>query len=451
MAKNQLPMGSTRSSQALTVAEKQTFLRRTALTPVVFMGVLIVTLFFGCVGSWLYLAPLSSAAIAPAVLVVNSSRKVIKHLEGGIVSEILVGEGSRVRKGQVLLRLDDTHARATMQQLRGAYWAASALERRLIAERDGLRIVKFPDWMVADCSDPRCAKVMTAQHNIFAARKKSFAGRATILDQQIGQLEAEIAGLGQKMEAEERQRRLIREEIADVRQLHKKGLVRKPRLSALRRREAEIDGAMAGDRANVARLRQRIAETAIRKSELETARVNEAVVELREAQSQIFDLEERMRGAKEILGRIAVRAPDEGTVVELRVHTKGGVIAPGEQLLDLIPSKDSLLAEARIAPRDIDSVHPNLMAEVRLTALPQRNAKPLMGKLVSVSADRLIDQRTGESYYLGRIELSKTAAQDAPLYPGMQAEVIIETGAWTPFEYLIKPVLQSFNRAMRES
>jgi HlyD family type I secretion membrane fusion protein len=244
---------------------------------------------------------------------------------------------------------------------------------------------------------------------------------------------------------------LIREEIADTRKLHKKGLVRKPRLLALLRREAEIKGELAGNRAGIARLNQQIAGTTIRKSELNTTRVNEAVAELRGAQSEIFDLEERIRSAQDIHDRLAIRSPEDSTVVALRVHTTGGIVAPGEQLLDLIPSKDELLIEAQIDPKDIDSVRPNLRAEIRLTALPQRNAKPIFGQLISVSADRLFDKRSANPYFLGRIRLAGLSKGQTPLYPGMQAEVIIETGKTTPFEYLIKPVLQSFNRAMREN
>jgi HlyD family type I secretion membrane fusion protein len=416
-------------------------------------GSAIIALFFGGLGVWAAVAPLESAAIASGLVSVDTNRKTIQHLEGGIVGEILVRDGEVVRRDQVLIRLDGTGPRATLDLLKGRRLAASALGARLIAERDGRAEVQFPDNLVAQVSETKVIETLDGQINIFRARRKAIASQVKIQELQISQILEEIGGLKGQIRAENLQQKLIRSEIADLRVLVGKGLARKPRLLALQRRLAEIEGSRSRNQANIARAKQRIGEARIRITEIRTNLLNEVLVELRNVRAELFDLSERIRAAEDVLGRTDIRAPLAGTVVGLQVHTRGGVIAPGAALMDIVPSDEKLVIEANVDPIDIDVVHRGLEAQVRITAFSMRNAKPLKGRVMSVSADRLIDERTGQAYYRARIELTENPAkafEGATLYPGMPAEVMIVTGARTALGYIFNPISSSFNRAFRE-
>ena len=421
--------------------------------PPVAVGIAVIAIFFGGLGGWASLAPLESAAIAQGVVSVASNLKTVQHLEGGIVGEILVRDGDEVTAGQVLIRLDETQPRATLDLLRGRRRAAAALEARLTAERDGHDGVTFPDWLLAEADDPDVLAAIDGELSIFEARRATLTGQVAVLNQRIGELNEEIKGLEGQVASDEVQLRLIAEESLAVETLLEKGLERKPRLLALQRRTAEIEGERSGNRARIARARQNIGETRLRIAELRIVRTNEVVEQLREVQSALFDHSERIFAAEDILRRTEIRAVQGGTIVNLKVHTPGGVIAPGEALLDIVPSEDLLIIEARVDPRDIDVVHWGLPARVRLTAFNQRDAVPVDGRVVSVSADNLIDERTSEAYYLARVKLDKDPSEimeGVSLYPGMQAEVMIVTGARTPLEYILAPFTRSVDRALRE-
>jgi HlyD family type I secretion membrane fusion protein len=423
------------------------------IRPVLAVGVGVIVLFFGIFGGWAALAPLGSAAIAPGEVIVEARRKTVQHLEGGIVGEIRVREGDRVAAGQMLIRLDETQPRATLDLLKGRSRAAAALEARLNAERDEQKAIEFPPFLLDEGGDPKVRKILDGQTRIFDARRNSILGQIAILKQRIAQYAEEIKGLKGEVAAETTQVELIAQELEGVETLYSKKLVRKPRLLELRRRQAEIEGRLAQNRARIARVRQNIAETHLRISELRTERINEVVEELRKVQSERFDLQERIRAAEDVLRRTAILAPLAGTVVGLQVHTTGGVIAPGQPLMDIVPSGDRLIVEARVAPEDIDVVHAGLAAKVRLTALNRRNSLPLEGRVLSISADRLVDERTGETYFLARVELLEDPADalgGAFLYPGMAAEVMILTGERTALDYLFTPLSRSLERAFRE-
>ena len=417
------------------------------------VGLFVITLFFGGLGGWATMATLESAAIAPGVVSVASNRKTLQHLEGGIIGEILVRDGDEVVAGQVLFRLDDTQPRATLALLHGQRRAAAALEARLTAERDRDDDVTFPEWLMAEYDDPDVLAVIDGETGIFEARRKTLAGQVAVLGQRIAQFDEEIIGLEGQIGAEDLQLMLIGEEFDAVLVLLGKGLERKPRLLALQRREAEIAGSRSSNVAQIARVKQNIGEARLRISELETPRINEVVEQLRAAQNELFDLAERIHAAEDILRRTAIPATQDGTVVNLQVHTTGGVIAPGAPLLDIVPSDDALIIEARIDPRDIDVVRWGLPARVRLTAFNQRSAVPMNGRVLSVSPDNIIDERTGQAYYLARIKLDKDPAElgnGISLYPGMQAEVMIVTGERTVLDYLLAPITRSINRSLRE-
>lgn len=417
------------------------------------IGVALLVLFFGVFGAWAALAPLQSAAIAPATIISDSKRKTVQHLEGGIVSEIVVRDGDPVKAGQILLRLDDTQPRADLQILRVRRQVAAALQARLRAERDGLDAISFPQWLLAAAADPTAAEIMQGQENVFRARRTSVTSRVAILEQRVAEFEEEINGLTSEIAAFDKQLALIGEEVEDLQLLFDKRLVPQSRLLELRRRAAAIEGERSRNVSDIARARQMISESRLRAAELEAARMTEVTQELRDTDAALFDLLERIRAAEDVIARTEIRAPLDGTIVNLQVHSPRGVVGPGEPLLEIVPEHDRLVVEAMVRPADIDVVHPGLRAQVRLTAFNSRTMLPLNGEVVYVSADILSDRRTGEQYYLARVELTddvSAALDGAELYPGMAAQVMIATGSRTALDYVLRPVTRSLERAFRE-
>ena len=417
------------------------------------IGVLVIFLFFVVLGGWSALANISSAAIALGEVSVVSNRQTIQHLEGGIVDEIHVQEGSSVEPGQVLIRLSTTQAQANLDQLQARYLAVAAREVRLLAERDLRTEISFPDWLSSQQDDPEVLAVISGERNIFAAREESLNSHRSILRQRIAQYEEEIEGLTGEIEATESQLALFAEEISSMEDLIEQGFLSNQRFLELRREEANIRGEQNRNVALVARARQSIAEQELQILELDSQRSNEVAAELRDVQTLSFELQEQINAARDVLARTDIVAPMAGTVVNLRVHTRGGVIASREPLLDIVPSDDQLVINARVLPRDIDVVREGLEAQVRLLAFNQRDTVPLSGRVSLVSADRFLDERTGLAYYLTRVELTEDAFtnQEAlEIYPGMQAEVMIVTGNRTALDYLMEPLTRSVRRAFRE-
>lgn len=416
------------------------------------LGCGLILAFFGGLGVWGGFAPLHSAAIAPGQIVVQTNRKTIQHLEGGIVREILVRDGDVVQANDVLIRLDDTKARTFLDALQARYYATLAREARLAAERDGRPDVIFPPELV-QAGHPAVADAMAGQRRIFAARRQWLEGQVAILRQQIAQSREEITALRAQVSSETRQAELIAEEIEGVESLVAKGLERKPRLLALQRAAEEINGSRGEHLALIARAEQRIGEAELQISDLENRRIDEITRELRDVQSELFELREKVLAARDVLERTEIRAPRDGVVVQLRVHTIGGVIGPGEPILDIVPHEDNLVLEARVRMEDIDSVRAGLPAQIRLVAYRQRWTPTVDGVVETVSADRLEDSRTGEAFFIARVRIdpaSLATLPDVSLYPGMPAEVLILTGARTPFDYMIAPITTSLTRAFRE-
>lgn len=417
-------------------------------------GILIMLLFFGLFGTWAAVAPLESAAIAPGVITVDSNRKTIQHLEGGIVAEILVRDGDIVETGQVLVRLQGIQARATQELLAGRRVAVTAQEARLIAERDGAEAVEFPQWLRNAPAQSGAADALAAQRNIFQARRVSQQSQRAILQQTVAQLKEEIIGLRGEISSENRQLGFIGDELSDLRTLVEKGLARKPRLLALERQAADIEGSRSQNRARIARARQRMNESELRMAELINQFQNEVVVDLSAVQDRLSDLVEQVRASDDILTRTEVVAPLAGTIVNSNFFTEGGVIAAGAPIMDIVPADDELIVEAFVDPADIDVVRAGLRSEVRISALNRRSQTPIAATVTSVSADLIQDPQNQRAYYLAKVAFAEdplTRTGGIPPYPGMQAEVIIVTGASTPLQYLVGPITRSLRRAMREN
>jgi len=417
-------------------------------------GLTVIAVFFVGFGVWAALAPLESAAIAPGIVVVDSNRKTIQHLEGGIVRDILITEGARVSAGDPLVVLDDTQPRAALGVQKGQLRAATALKARLEAERDSKGIVVFPDWIYNEAETKEVSAIIEGQRKIFAARRKSLSTQSAILEKRANQHREEIAGLKAEIKSQDYQLILIKDQLGRMESLFKKRLARRSQLVELQQQHAGIEGTKARNTASIARAQQNIAETGLQAEELNQSRLSEVASELHEVETKIFDLADRIRSAEDVLSRTTIYAPVSGTIVGLKVFTSGGVIAPGAPILDIVPDNDVLIVEARINTEDIDVVHAGLAARVRITAFSRRTTPELDGEMIYVSADRMKDERTDEPYYTARIAL-KTDGSDfsesLSLYPGMSAEVVIVTGTRTLLDYLFNPVLATFDRALHEA
>jgi len=431
--------------------------RRSVAAPdpgrIILAGALSLMVFTGVVGVWSTTAPLDSAAVAPGNVVVESRRKTVQHLEGGIVRGILVAEGARVEPGMPLVVLDQTQARSALDTMRSQQDELLAREARLLAERAGADAVEFPPSLTDRADDPRIADLIDGQRRLFAARWESLRGQVDILVQRTGQLDAEAEGLRAQVASTESQLALIAEEMQDARSLVSKGLERKSRLLSLERETANLGGRRGEYLASIARSEQRRGETTLQILDLRNKRVEDLAKELREVQGKLRELEERRHAAEDILDRTVVRAPVAGTVMNVQVHTSGGVIGAGKPILDIVPDDDSLLIEAKLRATDIDSVHTGLPARIRLTAFKQRTTPVLSGRVTYVSGDALTDQRTGTTTYSAHVVVDRGELERAgglSLQPGMPAEVMIVTGRRTAADYFLSPLTDSFARAFRE-
>ncbi|WP_456686190.1 HlyD family type I secretion periplasmic adaptor subunit [Bradyrhizobium sp. P5_C11_2] len=416
-------------------------------------GNLLVLCFMLGLGTWASLAPLESAAIASGVVESESSRKTIQHLEGGIVRKILVSDGDIVRSGQTLIVLDDTRAGSEMQSLQGQFWDAAARAARLQAEQQRFEKIAIPDALEQDSrQNGVAAAAVSAQQFIFRARLQVHESQLAVIRERRRQVEKEIEGLKAQETATGQRVDIVREELDMVATLVNKGLERRPRLLNLQRELADVEGRRGEIAAQISRAGQVISEQQATLFKLESERQNEIAQSLREAQSQIFQLRERLLAARDQLSRTEVKAPEDGVITDLRIHTAGGVIGAGAPLMDMVPRQDRLIVTARLRPEDIDVVHPGLSAEVHLIPYNQRRVPRLKGTVVHVSADRLLDKRTDQPYYATRIRIDdgQIAANDIQIVPGMPVQVFITTGRGTVALYALRPLLDSFRGAFRE-
>jgi HlyD family type I secretion membrane fusion protein len=415
-------------------------------------GLAVIAVMLGGIGAWSATAPVATAVVAPGVVVVDGRRKQVQHLEGGIVQQIHVEDGVVVAQGQPVLRLDDARARATLGVVQTALDAARVLEIRLCAERDGVPLV-FPQALAARGEEATLAAMMRAQSAVFEARRMAFQGQQGILRQRIGQYQEEIVGLVAQQESLEQQIALVEDELAGLRELLAKGFAPKTKVLALEREAARLRGARGERIAEIARARITISGTELEILQIERTRQESVTKEIRDVQAQIAELEERAGAAKATLDQILIRAPAAGVVVGLNAHTIGGVIKAGETLLEIVPSTQRLLIEAQVQPQDVDNIAVGMETDLRLTAFKQRTTPALVGRLNYVSADRLIDQRSGQPYYLARIEIVEgELARIAPqlLQAGMPVEVLIKRRSRTALDYLLQPVTDAMGRAWHE-
>lgn len=414
-------------------------------------GLAVSLAFFGGLGSWAAFAPLDGAVVGNGTLVVHGNRKTVQHREGGIVADLLVREGSVVEPNQVLLRLDDAQPRASFMVHQSQLLADTALMARCTAELEGAADLTFPALMTGD--DPVARSMMERETVVFRRRTELLARQLAVLDQRIAQANQQEAGARTQIGSAVRQMELADQEHQAIATLERAGLASKNRL-------LEVSRSLEALRGNVGQLATEISRFAAMAVELEAEklRIREATLsdvtrDLREAQMRINDVLPRLAADRDVLARLDIRAPIGGQVVNLAVFTRGGVVEPGRPLMDLVPTDRTLVAEAEIRPEDIEHLRIGLDAEIVATGFNARTTAPIRGQIQVISADRVIEQRTGQSYFKAEIRL--VADQEdgrllARLGPGMPVEVIVPVKPRTAFDYLSAPLRESLRNAMRE-
>ena len=406
-------------------------------------------------GLWATTAPIAGAVVTPGVFVATSQNKIVQHLEGGIIREILVEEGDRVVAGQTLLRLDETQPLADLRRLRLRAAQLEAKAARLDAEAQQRETIVFPEHLTREPVDEGVAAAVATQREIFDARRYKLITEFQILERAIASYQHRMDGDAARLDGARTQFEILDEELKAKQELFEQGLVRSPEYFALRRAHAEMAGEIGELEARIESTQERMAGA---QGELERAKrtaSQRAIEEAEEVAAELKDIRERITAQEAVLGRIEVQAPVDGIVVKLNYHTPGGVIRPGADILALLPSGDELVIEAKVQPQDIDSLAKATEATVRLTALSQRVTPTIEGEVIYVSADALPDVDSGgrANAYVVRVKLD--GAEMARIggflpTPGMPAELYIKTGDRTFFEYLFKPVIDTMNGAFRE-
>jgi HlyD family secretion protein len=424
-----------------------------ALWRLTLFGGASVALFAGTIGVWAVSTTLSGAVVAFGQFVVDGNVKKVQHQTGGVVGELHVREGDRVSQGQVVIRLDDTLTRSNLQIVSMQLDEFAARRARLQAERDGKTTIVQGAELEARQNERAIAELVTAEQNLFEARRLARNGQKAQLLKRVAQLRDEIGGLKAQQVARDRQAELIEEELAGVRGLYEKSLVALNRKTALEREAANLDGQKGRLIAAVAQSEGRIAETELQIIQIDEVLREEVVKELREIQSRSAELTERRVAAEDQLKRVEIKAPITGFVHQLSAHTVGGVIAPGEATMLIVPAEDTLQLEARINPPDIDQIALDRPAQVKIQAFNQRTTPELRGQISRISPDSSRDQQTGATFYTIRISIPPAEyARLAPqrIFAGMQAEAFIRTEDRSPWQYIIKPLKDQVSKAFRE-
>ncbi|SHE95848.1 HlyD family secretion protein [Litoreibacter ascidiaceicola] len=426
-----------------------------SVTKHIVFGLLLFVVAFGGFGFWALKAPLAAAVIAQGSFVATGRNKIVQHLEGGIINEILIDEGDTVVKGEPILLLDETAALATERELFLRQIRLEAMEARILAEHSGAEKLTFPTHIEALRSDFDVASMLDGQTITFDAASRQLRNDIALLEQSIEALTVRSSGYNFQLVATQTQLDILREDLDSKQELLERGLIRRPEVNALRRAIAEAEGQTGRLIAEkdeivevVARYEAQIAQTI-------SERQSVALDELQLVQSELESVSEQARRAESILKRSEVLAPVSGTVVTLHYHTAGGVIESGKPIAEILPSGEPLIIEVSVPRTEVDVVHQGQMATVRLTGLNARTTPILEGKVFYVSADAILDrqQEVPQEVYVARVSVSPEQLNRVRGFsptPGMPAEIMIQTEARTFFQYLIKPITDSMNRAFRE-
>jgi HlyD family secretion protein len=417
------------------------------------VGVGVIALFSGTIGLWAATTQLSGAVVASGQFVVDSNVKKVQHQQGGIVAELKVRDGDTVKAGDLLVRLDETVTRANEQIIVKQLDELVIRRSRLEAERDGRSEMRIPPEIAGREHLPDLAQALADEQRLFRSRRSQKDGQKGQLTQRIEQLQEEISGVNAQIAARDEQVAFLKQELDGLRDLFRRQLVPTSRVMPLEREAANIKGQKGQLTASRAQAEGKIAETRLQLLQVDIETLTESVKDLRELQSKVVELTERRIAAEDQLRRMDIRAPSDGQVHQLNVHTVGGVITAAEPVMLIVPLTEKLEIEARVAPADVDQVVVGQPAVVKVMAGNQRTTPELAGRVSRVSADVTREQQTGATYYTVRIALpasERAKLGDLVIIPGMLAEGYIRTVDRTPFEYVMKPLKDQFARAFRE-
>lgn len=417
------------------------------------MGWEIVIAGFGGFLIWAALAPLDQGVPLNGKVSVATKRKAVQHQDGGTVDAILVKEGDLVMAGEVIVRMNSIQAKANAETNRVQYYIAKATEARLIAERDDLQQIEFPQMLKDVVDYPRIANYLDSQTEIFTSRRNTLQSQLSVLAENINGLKSKTAGLQASRENKLEQLKFINEQLKGIRELEKEGYVARNRLLELEQTVAQINATISEDVGNIALAQSQIAELKLSQLKLRQEYKAEVRAQLSDVQKQVDALGNQLTGLDYDLEKVLVRAPVSGTVVGMNVFTEGAVVAPGFTMMEIVPRDDSLVVEGQLAVHLIDKVSPGLPVELMFTAFNRNMTPHIPGEVTQISADRLIDEVTGSPYYQLIAKVSPEGIDlmpDLTVKPGMPVEMFVKTGERTMLNYLLKPITDRLKLSMSE-
>lgn len=418
------------------------------------IGWWLLVIGFGGFLSWAALAPLDEGIPAQGVVASESKRKRVDHLTGGIVAKLLVREGARVKAGDDLILLDGVQAGAALNAALGQWSIAAATAARLDAERKGIKVIAFPHELLAAPLNAEATAAMSAQTGLFRARRTAIGGELNIIRESVRGLELQVRSLDQLKAGREKQIALFNEQLASFTRLNRDGFVSRNQLLDIERQLAEVQSKQSEDLSNIAGINARLAEFRMRGAQREIEYRSEVETRLADVQRDVSTLAERLVALRDTNKRLAVQAPVDGVVVELAFHTIGGIIKPGDRILDIVPEGDEMIVEAQVAPQYIDRMHAGLQADVHFDAYMASADRPVVtGNVTVVSADAITDPRSGVQYYAIRVSVPPDEVRKLgkfTLQPGMTSTVMVKTGKRSLLVYLVRPFLRRFGSALSE-
>jgi protease secretion system membrane fusion protein len=402
---------------------------------------------------WASLAPLDKGVPLSGTVTVATSKKAIQHLTGGTVDAIVVKEGDVVKAGDVLVRMNAVQATVNAEIARVQYFSARSTEARLTAERDGKKIVVFPPELEGVKDDPRVASNIRMQQQLFSTRQSAIQSELSALDENIAGLVLQNRGLEESLNGKKLQLQFLKEQLDGMRDLAREGYVARNRVLELERTYAQLSTAISEDTSNIGRGQRQISEFRLRRLQRQQEYQKEVRTQLSETQKEADGLANRLTGLDYDLGNVLVKSPVDGTVVAMNVFTHGGVIAPGFRMMDIVPSDDPLIVDGQLPVHLIDKVHPNLRVELIFSAFNQNQTPHVPGIVTQVSADRLVDEKSGQPYYALKAKVAPEGMaliSNLQIRPGMPVELFVKTGERTMMNYLVKPMLDHLKMSMTE-
>ncbi|WP_346832787.1 HlyD family type I secretion periplasmic adaptor subunit [Pseudomonas abietaniphila] len=439
------------SSNAMTVLDEHSSDMPTSDRGIRRIGMTIVLVTFGLFGTWAAFAPLGNAVYGNGFVTVQSYRKTVQHLEGGIVKELLARDGDTVKKGDPLIILDDSQLSSEYESTRNQLITAQAKEARLRAERDDLPSI--PPLVIKGEESDRAREAINGEAQVFKSRHVARLGEISVQQERIGQLKQQIVGLNDMIATKVNLEKSYSGEITELKDLLRQGFVDKQRLLEQERKLDMLKSEVADHQSTITKTRLQINETELQIVQLNQKFSSEVAKDLSDVQAQVFDLQEKAAALKDRLSRVVIRAPEDGMVLDMKVHTIGGVVSAATPLLDIVPESSELVVEAHVGTNDIDRITLGKHTDIRFSAFNSATTPVIQGEVTRISADRLTDEKTGEGYYLVRVKLTdegKERLGDRKLQPGMPAEVLINAGSRTMLQYLLKPANNMFAKSMIE-